>query len=138
MMQWFPSDVKRKAHSAFSRAIREGRLVRPSACSGCGGEKRVEGHHPDYSRPLDVEWLCRQCHAARHAGPRPKAPKHARPPMPEPLLRPEEVAAIIGMTPKEVRAMCRPGGIPHFRLSAQMVRFDRTKVEAWLVNRPAA
>jgi predicted DNA-binding transcriptional regulator AlpA len=58
--------------------------------------------------------------------------------MPEPLLCPEEVAAIIGMTPKEVRAMCRPGGIPYFRLSSQTVRFDRIKVEAWAVARRAA
>lgn len=37
-------------------AVRDGRLTR-TACEVCGAEK-VEGHHEDYSKPLDVRWLC--------------------------------------------------------------------------------
>lgn len=37
-------------------------LRRPPACQSCAAIGPVEAHHTDYSRPLDVEWLCRPCH----------------------------------------------------------------------------
>jgi hypothetical protein len=30
------------------------------------GEPKVHAHHEDYSRPLDVTWLCQKCHVQRH------------------------------------------------------------------------
>lgn len=53
---------KLAAHAAVHRAVKTGDLVKPSACSRCGLEGPVEGHHRDYSKPLDVEWLCWWCH----------------------------------------------------------------------------
>jgi hypothetical protein len=53
---------------AFSRvgnAVKTGALAR-TACERCGSSENVEGHHPDYSKPLEVEWLCRSCHKAHH------------------------------------------------------------------------
>lgn len=47
-------------------AVRKGRLVRPSGCTRCGEVGPVHGHHEDYERPLDVDWLCSPCHKARH------------------------------------------------------------------------
>lgn len=38
----------------------------PEECSGCGVQGVVDGHHVDYSKPLEVVWLCRQCHADIH------------------------------------------------------------------------
>ena len=55
---------KRKAQTAVQRAVKRGTLVRPEACA-CGNPK-VEGHHADYSKPLEVEWLCRRCHKRKH------------------------------------------------------------------------
>lgn len=52
------------AQHALRSAIRRG-LVHPKPCEQCGEEK-AEGHHPDYSRPADVVWLCRRCHKAAH------------------------------------------------------------------------
>lgn len=57
---------KYRAHIAVKSALRSGRLVKPSVCEDCGEEKRLEGHHDDYSKVLDVRWLCRQCHGAHH------------------------------------------------------------------------
>jgi hypothetical protein len=66
--------------SAVQRALRSGLLVRPETCERCGrvpkrmrnGTTGIVGHHHDYSRPLDVVWLCRTCHALHHVrrGPR--------------------------------------------------------------------
>jgi hypothetical protein len=46
------------------RAIREGALTRKT-CEVCGDPKS-EGHHEDYSKPLDVVWLCRWHHTLAH------------------------------------------------------------------------
>lgn len=54
---------------AVQYALRTGSLVRPKHCSRCGsdqGRPRIEAHHSDYSRRLDVIWLCRPCHSAVH------------------------------------------------------------------------
>ena len=62
------------ADAAFRRALRVGRLVRPTECSACGEAKpRIAGHHPDYDKPLEVVWLCMQCHGKRHIEERVKA-----------------------------------------------------------------
>ncbi len=38
-------------------------VARP--CSKCQAEK-VEAHHPDYSKPLEAEWMCRPHHLELH------------------------------------------------------------------------
>ena len=53
------------AHSAVSNALRDGRLVR-SPCLFCESE-HVHAHHRDYSKPLEVIWLCPKCHHRLHA-----------------------------------------------------------------------
>lgn len=62
---------KRHARNAISNAIRDGELKRPDRCEDCGGvgqsDSGIQAHHEDYSKPLDVKWLCRDCHSARHA-----------------------------------------------------------------------
>lgn len=55
-----------RAHEAVRKALRNGQLVKPSQCSRCAGGKRIEAHHDDYNKPLDVRWLCQQCHGLRH------------------------------------------------------------------------
>ncbi len=52
---------KYRARTAVNNAVRDGRLVR-EPCKVCGTTERVQGHHSDYHRPLDVEWLCFYCH----------------------------------------------------------------------------
>lgn len=55
---------KKRANCAVNNAIRDGRMIR-KPCSVCG-EPNAQGHHEDYSKPLDVVWLCRRHHADRH------------------------------------------------------------------------
>lgn len=54
----------KSAHRAIQRALRKGTLVRPDRCSQCGLTCKPEAHHPDYSKWLEVIWLCRPCHLA--------------------------------------------------------------------------
>lgn len=55
--------IAKRASSAINNAIRDGRLMRPNQCEECGVTgNHIEGAHWDYSRPMDVRWLCRRCH----------------------------------------------------------------------------
>lgn len=56
---------KYKAHSAVNRAIKSGMLTK-LPCFVCGSDK-TEAHHPDYSSPIDVIWLCPAHHKQTHA-----------------------------------------------------------------------
>jgi Bacillus phage endonuclease len=59
------------ARSQLNYAVRSGLVARPDACQECGrvpprdhaGHAQIEAHHPDYSRPFEVEWLCPGCHS---------------------------------------------------------------------------
>ncbi len=51
---------KRKAHRLVYNAIRNGTLKR-KPCKVCKS-KAVQAHHEDYSKPLEVIWLCRVHH----------------------------------------------------------------------------
>lgn len=56
----------KNAHEAVLLALKLGYISRPSYCSGCGcsdSEHRIEAHHYDYSKPLDVIWVCTPCHS---------------------------------------------------------------------------
>lgn len=58
--------LKSKARSLVRTALRNGSLIRPDKCSECNKECIPEAHHYDYSKPLEVEWLCKQCHENTH------------------------------------------------------------------------
>lgn len=58
-----------KARKALTGAVERGAVLKPTSCEDCEREleaRLIHGHHADYSRPLDVEWLCARCHATRH------------------------------------------------------------------------
>jgi len=55
------------AQSAVSSGLRDGKITKPVLCQYCGTYDKLHGHHRDYSRPLDVQWLCVPCHKQWHA-----------------------------------------------------------------------
>ena len=60
-------EQRRKANCrAYANVYqRRGTLV-PRACAVCCREDGVQMHHPDYSKPLEVVWMCAMCHRLLH------------------------------------------------------------------------
>ncbi len=52
------------ASDILARAIRL-KQIEKKPCEICG-KTRAQGHHEDYSKPLDVVWLCIRHHNDRH------------------------------------------------------------------------
>jgi DNA-binding CsgD family transcriptional regulator len=55
---------KIRAHNKVQYAIETGKLER-QPCEVCG-EEPADAHHDDYSKPLQVRWLCRKHHMEEH------------------------------------------------------------------------
>jgi hypothetical protein len=61
-MRRYPA--KTQARNAVNNALRDGRLTK-LPCEVCGSAES-EAHHDDYSKPLEVRWLCDTDHKAWH------------------------------------------------------------------------
>lgn len=56
---------KEWARREIRKMIEQGKIER-GACEKCG-KPNGQAHHEDYSKPLDVIWLCSACHGKAHA-----------------------------------------------------------------------
>lgn len=66
------SEERRRASVLVAKAIKRGKLI-PRPCEVCGfegrcrdGRNKIHAHHDDYSKPLEVRWLCKACHHKEH------------------------------------------------------------------------
>lgn len=57
---------KLRANVKLNTALSKGKIIRPECCQFCSFKGKLEGHHADYSKPLEVIWLCVPCHKALH------------------------------------------------------------------------
>lgn|SRR5574337_437640 len=55
------------AHKAVEYALKTGKLVRGPCECGCG--QKAQAHHDDYTKRLEVRWLCKKAHEAVHHPP---------------------------------------------------------------------
>lgn len=67
------------AQNMLEYAIRKKIIERKNICEHCGdsgfmvdGRNKVQAHHCDYNKPLDVMWLCQKCHHEWHKKNKPK------------------------------------------------------------------
>ena len=56
---------KFRARDMIKNMIRKGIIIRPNNCERCD-DVNPQAHHPDYSKPLEVKWLCKRCHMQLH------------------------------------------------------------------------
>lgn len=62
---------KARARAIVLTAVHDGRLEKPAHCESCQEltlAVDLHGHHEDYSKPYEVQWLCRACHMDTHGG----------------------------------------------------------------------
>jgi hypothetical protein len=60
---------KISAQNKINGLIRYNKMAKGICClkdKSCYG--RIEGHHPDYSKPLEIIWLCQSHHQRTHTG----------------------------------------------------------------------
>lgn len=57
---------KRNASAKVYYALKTGKLTKPKDCSICGDDYYIIAHHEDYSKPLEVKWVCQSCHRKIH------------------------------------------------------------------------
>ena len=55
---------KYKAKEMIERLVNKG-VIKRQPCEICG-ETNGQGHHPDYSKPFEVVWLCQKHHSEFH------------------------------------------------------------------------
>ena len=61
-----PHPHKDKARMKLMKAVQKGVVYRPKKCENCLLECTPQGHHNDYSKPLEAIWLCPDCHKDVH------------------------------------------------------------------------
>ncbi len=44
------------------QALKLIKIPKGQMCQDCKSKFAIDRHHPDYSKPLEVEFLCRSCH----------------------------------------------------------------------------
>ena len=58
---------RKRAHGLVRKAVVAGQIKRGRCEVGRGCSGAVHAHHDDYSKPLDVRWLCASHHALHHS-----------------------------------------------------------------------
>ncbi len=115
------------AHRILHKALRCGKIEKAEACSHCGSDGRIVGHHENYADPLGVKWLCYSCHnrlhrlglagaAARVRAPNKRIPKTGRRKQTMP-----GVSRVINM-PRDLHALIHKDAAAHYQTFSQWIR----------------
>ena len=65
-------NVFTSSSSKYSDKIQAGRIAQniklKGLCERCGKNPAQHRHHPDYSKPSEVQLVCTKCHGEIHSG----------------------------------------------------------------------
>jgi hypothetical protein len=57
--------LRSATNGVYGSARQAGKII-PQPCEICGSTEKIEGHHDDYRKPLDVVWMCKKHHMEMH------------------------------------------------------------------------
>ena len=60
---------KMKIYWGIYRAIKQKKIKKPNKCQICSKKFpkiKIDGHHEDYKKVLEVMWVCHKCHMSLH------------------------------------------------------------------------
>lgn len=57
---------KHKANDIVSKRLKRGVSLFRGPCTVCGSTEDIHAHHEDYSKPLEIIWLCGKHHRELH------------------------------------------------------------------------
>jgi len=60
------AEMKRACRRLTKRGLKNRIIFRPKNCSKCGNKGEMHSHHPDYTKPFEICWLCKLCHMTLH------------------------------------------------------------------------
>ena len=61
----YPDHVE--ARKKLHEAVKAGKVTKSHWCEQCGSLiDSLDGHHKDYTKPLEAKWLCKKCHRKEH------------------------------------------------------------------------
>lgn len=63
LKKYYEMKIKAMARIYLNGVVQKGLIIKPESCGMCGKTGMIHGHHHDYSKPLDVIWVCPKCHA---------------------------------------------------------------------------
>lgn len=67
IQEWWESNPEKvKASSIFRQFMKKNNIPKPKECSLCNKQRYVVAHHSDYSKPLEITWVCSSCHKKLH------------------------------------------------------------------------
>ncbi len=59
---------RERARGIIKNRLKSGKIIKSNYCSVCNKSENIQAHHDDYSKPLEVIWLCASCHGLLHKG----------------------------------------------------------------------
>jgi hypothetical protein len=65
-LSYHANKKKYLARQKLKNAIKKGVVKRANLCEQCGSLEKIQAHHYDYEKPLEVNRLCVKCHLAKH------------------------------------------------------------------------
>lgn len=97
---------RRYSRLVARNAVLRGEIVPDEICHLCRNKTKLQAHHVDYGKPLDLLWLCQSCHGKVHCREHPLNPNNnPQSPMPHVCERYDAVTVTFNIPLKNFLAL---------------------------------